>query len=103
MKSIETRFSERRPRLLGFLALSLAVGLLLGQHFSASRISYPLLLLLTGLAVVGALYIAFGHSFHRWFLKRTILERLSWRQVCLDVSLGLFICISSGLLEKVLR
>lgn len=88
MKSFERGFPERRPRLFGFLALTSVVILLLGQHLSAPRIPYPSFLLVTGLGVVGALYFALGQSFHRWFVKRSILDRLAWQQLCLDVSLG---------------
>ncbi len=104
MHQTERRFSEHRPRLFEFLAVTLAIVLgLLGWDFIISAIPFIWILLLTGSVIIGAFYIAFGFSAHRWFMMRSIQDRLSWKQVCLDVSLGLFIYISASLLDWILR
>jgi hypothetical protein len=107
MHSIVKNFCERRPRFYGFIILTLAVvlGLLFdwfSQHFFASGIHMLSLLGLTSLGVIGAFYFAFGHNANRWFAKRSIQDRLSWKQVCLAVGLGLFIYILASLLDWIL-
>jgi len=104
MHSIIRRFSERMPRLYGFLSLISAIILgLLEKHFIASGIPFICILVLTGLGVVGALYIAFGLNARRWLIARSIQDRLSWKNVCLDVSFGLFIYILASFLDWILR
>ena len=99
MHRTERSFLERRPRLFG-LAVTLAIVLgLLGWHFIASRIPFPWILSLVGYGIIGAFYIAFGFNFHRWFTMRSFPDKLSWKQLCLDVSLGLFIYVSASLLD----
>jgi len=103
MHQIERRFSEQRPRLFGFLAVTLAIVLgFVGRHSIASGIPFIWLLLLTGLGIIGAFYIAFGVRAHRWFMMRSIQDRLSWKQVCTDVSLGLLIYFSATLFDWLL-
>ena len=98
------RFSEQWPRFYGFVALVLAIILgFLGWHFVVPGIPFIWILLLTGFGIMGALYLSFGFSAHRWFMMRPIRDRLSWKQICLDVSLGLLIYVSARLLDSLLN
>jgi len=104
MKTIATKFAESKPRLYGSFILTLAVVLaLIGRHFLGSRIFFMAFFVLTGVAVTGAFYMTFGSKAHRWFAKRTFEEQLSWKHLCINVSLGLFIYILASLLDWILR
>lgn len=101
-------FSERRPRVYGFLMVAVAVGLgFVGQRVAAAAVAFLVLLLATGYAAGGLSYLAFGSQAHTWDVKFQErfwpLAKLSWLQVCSLITLGLGLLSITGALYWLLR
>ena len=101
-------FSERRPRVYGFLMVAVAVGLgFVGQRVAAAAVAFLALLLAAGYGAGGLAYLAFGSQAHTWdvrFQERFWPPaRLSWLQVCTLITFGLGLLSITGALYWLLR
>jgi hypothetical protein len=93
MHPVVKRFSERRPRLYGLIALIAAFALtFIGQKTGVGTIAFLLILSSVGFGVTGILYMVMGSKCTQWnarFVASFNPRSVSWGQALALVSFGL--------------
>jgi len=102
------QFSERRPRLYGFLLLLLGVAFAVAGHrISGDGRAFTLLLFAAACGAGGLYYLIFGPRAHSWdvTVEKDFAPHasLSWKQVCAATGGALALAALTALLFKLLR